>query len=192
VATATLRAVRSTRTRDLLIALTVALLLGYGLFSAQRARSATLAKKVFAGVRGSTVTLVNQSHVIALGHPATGVFDITFDRHVDNCSIIAGATEEGQIISSFQPTFQTSSRLRSRLRGLAAVDGPGAITEIRNAAVHPKRGGSFLRRHGQLDGANLAIRYLELLILRALEYEGFLYNRATQGGWELELVPWAH
>jgi hypothetical protein len=86
---------RPTRTRILLIAVAVALLLGYGLFTAQRARSATLAKKVSTGVKGSTATLVHPSHVIGISHPFTGVFNLTFDRHVDNCSIIAGVTEDG-------------------------------------------------------------------------------------------------
>jgi hypothetical protein len=63
---------RPTRTRILLIAVAVALLLGYGLFTAQRARSATLAKKVSTGVKGSTATLVHPSHVIGISHPFTG------------------------------------------------------------------------------------------------------------------------
>ena len=81
---------RPTRARILLIALTVALLLGYGLFTAQRARSATtLAKKAFAGVKVSlagTATLVHPVHVTGVTETSTGDYILTFDRHMDNCS----------------------------------------------------------------------------------------------------------
>src|SRR5438445_12702145 len=65
---------RPTRTRILLIALTVVVLLGYGLFTAQRARSATLTKKAFAGVEvvSGTATLVHPSHVTAVVYEAMG------------------------------------------------------------------------------------------------------------------------
>ena len=84
---------RPTRTRILLIALAFALLLGYGLFTAQRARGASgLAKKAFTGVKVSagTLTLINPIHVTAVSYigpgTTTGDYVITFDRHVDNCS----------------------------------------------------------------------------------------------------------
>ena len=79
---------RPTRTRILLIALAVVVLLGYGLFTAQRAGSATLAKKAFTGVKvsGGTPTLVHPSHVTGVTSLGTGRYAVTFDRHVDNCS----------------------------------------------------------------------------------------------------------
>ena len=120
-----------TRTRILLITIAVALLLGYGLFSAQRARSATLAKKVFTGVKGSTATLVNPSHVIGISHPATGVFNLTFDRHVDNCSIVAGITEDGGQVLVDNETVRVIRQSRPNnvvgvlvQAGAGGVDGP--------------------------------------------------------------------
>ena len=91
---------RPTRTRILLIALTVALLLGYGLFTAQRARSATLAKKAFAGVEvsGGTATLFHPVHVTGVSYVATGQYQVTFDRHVDNCSMSVTSRFEGGIL----------------------------------------------------------------------------------------------
>jgi len=85
---------RPTRTRILLIALAVAVVLGGGLFSAQRARSATLTKKAFTGVRsvGTTATLVNPIHVTGVTHTVSGIYKVTFDRHVDNCSLSATAS----------------------------------------------------------------------------------------------------
>lgn len=91
MATATVRALRPTRTRVLLIALAVVVLLAFGLFAAQRARSATLTKKAFTGVRsvGTTATLVHPSHVTGVTHTVSGSYKVTFDRHVDNCSLSA-------------------------------------------------------------------------------------------------------
>jgi hypothetical protein len=81
---------RPTRTRILLIALAVAVVLGGGLFTAQHARSATLTKKAFAGVKvtGGAPTLVHPSHVtrVTSSGPGSGHYTVTFDRHVDNCS----------------------------------------------------------------------------------------------------------
>jgi hypothetical protein len=90
---------RPTRTRILLIALAVALLLGYGLFTAQQARSATLTKKAFAGVKvsGGTATLVHASHVTGATRLSTGTYKVAFDRHVDNCSFSAAVDFHGGV-----------------------------------------------------------------------------------------------
>ncbi len=97
---------RPTRTRILPIALAIAVLLAFGLFTAQRAKSATLTKKAFAGVKvvGTTATLVHPSHVIAVTHFVTGSYKVTFDRHVDNCSLSATADFHGGsgLIAVFQ------------------------------------------------------------------------------------------
>ena len=37
-------------------------------------------------VSGGTATLVNNSHVSGLGYASQGLYTVTFDRHVDNCS----------------------------------------------------------------------------------------------------------
>ena len=82
------------------------MLLAFGLFTAQRAKSATLTKKAFAGVKvvGTTATLVHPSHVIAVTHSVTGSYKVTFDRHVDNCSLSATADFYGGsgLIAVFQ------------------------------------------------------------------------------------------
>jgi len=81
-------------------------LLAFGLFTAQRAKSATLTKKAFAGVKvvGTTATLVHPSHVIAVTHSVTGSYKVTFDRHVDNCALSAAADFHGGsgLIAVFQ------------------------------------------------------------------------------------------
>ena len=88
---------RPTRTRILLIALTVVVLLGYGLFTAQRARSATLTKKAFAGVEvvSGTATLVHPSHVTAVVYEAMGQYERAeklYQRALDICKQILGHT----------------------------------------------------------------------------------------------------
>ncbi|MGO8871240.1 MAG: hypothetical protein ACLQPH_07520 [Acidimicrobiales bacterium] len=72
--------------------------------------------------------------------------------------------------------------------GHPQLDGPGAVVEIRNGTIHPKA----LQRLGDDDvrfqGGQLAIRYLECLLLHRLGYQGAVRNRTT---WQLESVPWS-
>lgn len=71
------------------------------------------------------------------------------------------------------------------------ADGPKALTEIRNAIVHPRKA-----KREQLSGISdiamyqalkLGLWYLELILLRLLGYNGYYYNRLTYGYRE---VPW--
>jgi hypothetical protein len=77
-----------TRVRFLLIALTVAMVLFVALITATRASGTTsLAKRVFATVDGATGALAHGSHVVSVTRSGTGLYNITFDRHMDNCAI---------------------------------------------------------------------------------------------------------
>lgn len=71
--------------------------------------------------------------------------------------------------------------------GQVELDGPGAITEIRNGVVHPKAPARFgdLAMH---QGGQLALRALELLLLARLNYSGRLYDRVDWSG-PVD-VPW--
>lgn len=71
--------------------------------------------------------------------------------------------------------------------GNKLLDGPGGVTELRNATVHPKPNDRFDEVES-VQGALLGIRYLELLLLQRLGYSGLTLNRLT---WETERVPWA-
>jgi hypothetical protein len=70
-----------------------------------------------------------------------------------------------------------------------AVDGPGAITAIRNGVIHPK----LISRFGDIEvmheGALLATRYLELLLLNRCKYFGEVRNRANWPEGDMP-VPW--
>jgi hypothetical protein len=77
-----------TRSRFLLVAVTVAVLLFVGLITATRASSTTaLAKRVFATVDGTTGALAHGSHVVSVSRSGTGLYNVMFDRHMDNCAI---------------------------------------------------------------------------------------------------------
>lgn len=89
----------------------------------------------------------------------------------------------------------------SLLRAIAKAenwkDGPQALTELRNALVHsnPKKrkkvlGADIGVRH---EASDLSLWYLDLILLRIFEYNGFYANRLVRGGFrgnEIESVPW--
>lgn len=70
------------------------------------------------------------------------------------------------------------------------LDGPGAITEIRNGAIHPGSGDRLSDIHVKYQAARLAERYIELLLLHRFGYEGEMYNRIDWSSGP-EVVPWA-
>jgi hypothetical protein len=70
------------------------------------------------------------------------------------------------------------------------MDGPGLITEMRNAAVHPKPGRWDDDLRVAFEGGQLAIRYLELLMLHRLGYQGATVDRRGQS-LAGDAVPWA-
>jgi hypothetical protein len=99
--TATIRSsFRPTKPRIVTVALFVAILFGcYGLLSAQQARSATtLSKQVWGGIR-TNGTIAHQKHITRVAKSGVGGYTITFDRHVDNCSLQATARDEGGSVS---------------------------------------------------------------------------------------------
>jgi hypothetical protein len=89
-----------TKTRLLTVALFLAILFGcYGLLSAQQARSAPApAKNVWGGIRDDG-TIAFQKHITGVVHSGTGVYAVTFDRHVDNCSIQVTSRFEGNSVN---------------------------------------------------------------------------------------------
>lgn len=77
-------------------------------------------------------------------------------------------------------------------------DGPGVLARIRNAIVHPKlnkrrilESASPMVKH---EARTLAIQYVELVLLRLLNYQGYFNDRTIRGVFHAEaeaLVPWA-
>ena len=100
MATAIVHTFKPTRSRVLTLVVVLAVLFGcYGLLSAQQARSATLTKKAFAGIKvsGGTATLVHASHVTGATRLSTGTYNVAFDRHVDNCSFSTAVDFHGGV-----------------------------------------------------------------------------------------------
>ncbi len=73
------------------------------------------------------------------------------------------------------------------------LDAPHALTDIRNALIHPERGSfSFSDNLDSFYQAwKLSLWYLELSILAVCEYKGTFYNRLKDGyESDAEEVPW--
>lgn len=73
------------------------------------------------------------------------------------------------------------------------ADGPHAITEMRNALVHPRQRERLtaISVHARIDLQELALWYTEMTLLRLIEYRGEYANRLgakTTG--VVEIVPW--
>lgn len=74
------------------------------------------------------------------------------------------------------------------------LDAPHALTEIRNALVHPEH-----KKHGQIstelfiEAWNLSLWYLEMTILAIAGYKGTYANRLIKQRWvgSVENVPWS-
>lgn len=74
------------------------------------------------------------------------------------------------------------------------LDAPHALTEIRNALVHPEH-----KKHGQIstelfiEAWNLSLWYLEMTILAIAGYKGTYANRLIKQRWvgSVESVPWS-
>lgn len=74
------------------------------------------------------------------------------------------------------------------------VDAPAALIQVRDHVTHPKNRQALYRQGSPLaDAARLASRYLDLLIMHRIQYNGFVRDRTKITGWEgpSEPVPWA-
>lgn len=72
-------------------------------------------------------------------------------------------------------------------------DGLEAVVEIRHALMHPKDNEHLYAVDKTLaDAARLSLRFLELVILSRIGYEGHAYERTHAGRWagESQPVPW--
>jgi hypothetical protein len=94
------------------------------------------------------------------------------------------------------------SELPSSLRALVALsagsskewDGPAAITAIRNNVVHPERRGVTANAsvEARADAWQLALWYVELVLLRLFKFDGVYGNRLRRGHYigDVDAVPW--
>lgn len=80
----------------------------------------------------------------------------------------------------------------SDLKGLNYDDGVHLLTAARNNIVHPEKTDIFTI-HQQYMILQIGIRYIELILLKLLNFEGYYLNRLKRPLWEgdYELVPWS-
>lgn len=72
------------------------------------------------------------------------------------------------------------------------LDGPGAITKVRNGIVHPKPKRAPDESTAIVDTWRLSLWYFELALLSLFGYSGEYSNRLRhQSVGEVEIVPWA-
>lgn len=73
------------------------------------------------------------------------------------------------------------------------LDAPHALTEMRNAIVHPEHAKKKLIDELLIEAWHLGLRYLELAILAICDYQGTYANRLIRNRWagHVEKVPWA-
>jgi hypothetical protein len=93
-----------------------------------------------------------------------------------------------------KPNFPTKLTYLTKLEG-KLQDCPDAITVVRNAIIHShEQKRKDLRKIEDVAKAQalyVAIWYIELVMLKVLEYDGFYRNRVANNPSELELVPWS-
>ncbi|BCJ46110.1 hypothetical protein GCM10010168_50590 [Actinoplanes ianthinogenes] len=73
------------------------------------------------------------------------------------------------------------------------IDGPTAVTRVRNELVHPQLPGRLYRHEGLVEETWLLLRrYLNLLILHDIGYKGSVVDPSQISGWEGDTspVPW--
>ena len=71
-------------------------------------------------------------------------------------------------------------------------DGPHSITRLRNELVHAEKDYPSLMPEAQLEARQLALWYMELILLNSFKYEGRYKKRSQIGSEEpYGLVPWA-
>lgn len=68
-------------------------------------------------------------------------------------------------------------------------DGPTAITKIRNALIHSKKGNDQIPPRAQMEACDLALWYVEIVLLLKFGYEGPYRNRVSKSRrWMIEHV----
>jgi hypothetical protein len=85
------------------------------------------------------------------------------------------------------------NKLKTFARQNNIKDAPHAITEIRNEFVHPKKKYSnVIDTNIKIETWKLTLWYLELTILKILDYNGQYFNRLKKGQWQgqVEPLPW--
>ncbi|MGO9180061.1 MAG: hypothetical protein ACLQHS_12510, partial [Candidatus Limnocylindrales bacterium] len=104
---------------------------------------------------------------------------------------LSAADQLRRLVATSGIPLDTPSTLR-HLAGMNTpdADGPYWVTQLRNDFVHPPRGGQSARTSGRIvDAWLLGVWYLELALLRLMDYSGEYRSRLNSG--EVSRVPWS-
>jgi hypothetical protein len=110
-------------------------------------------------------------------------------KSMDTSDAVRLALNNAAIDPAVPSEFPDLFSATAQAKGAQQLDGPGAIVEIRNGIVHPKRNQRLGEDDVVIQGGELAIRYLEMLLLHRLGYVGVARNRVHR--MRDEFVPWA-
>jgi hypothetical protein len=97
--------------------------------------------------------------------------------------------EMAGIGATVPPECPALAAAAQKTNSLPELDGPGVVVEIRNGTIHPKEGQRLGAPLVMKEGGDVAIGYLEQLLLNRLGYAGYMCNRAARG--RVGPVPWA-
>lgn len=93
------------------------------------------------------------------------------------------------------PTIPTHfTDLCQSCNALGWIDGPHALTSMRNALAHPKSREKLSKPSiaARVELHQLSLWYVELALLRLIGFDGSYSNRLTaRNVGEVELVPWS-
>ena len=88
----------------------------------------------------------------------------------------------------------TLNKLAKLAKGLNSCDGPAAITEVRNFIIHPGKENKRLANRDipYYEVLNLALWYIELVLLHLFKHTGIYANRLETDGYMVGIssVPW--
>jgi len=79
----------------------------------------------------------------------------------------------------------------AKFAGACQIDGPTAVTKVRNRLIHPTTPQDQIYKHDGLvqDAWHLSRRYVTLLLLHSLGYHGEYIDPVRNTGWEAATVP---
>lgn len=86
----------------------------------------------------------------------------------------------------------TLDKLAKLAKGLNSCDGPEAITEVRNFIIHPEKKRLAGRDIPDYEVLNLALWYIELVLLHLFKHTGIYANRLETDRYigQISSVPW--
>lgn len=136
-----------------------------------------------AGVDGGLI--LSQAALEGLSMSLLSNAGITLSKNANAADRIRAACNHLKVDTAIPPSSET---LRSWLKLGAFLDGPDAVTKLRNDLVHPKRRLADKLPSAIPDAWKLAQWYIEVMLLKLCGYTG-LYSHRLKAHWVGEMQP---